>query len=100
MRGARACRSKMRRKKLMVLGVVYEKRKRDEVCIPHSADESDARDGESSCTRSRRVDEYEGSKGVRGVEVWDEKHAVVIDRVMGAIFGWEWGGEAWVWAND
>ena len=42
----------------------------------------------------------EGSKGVRGVEVWDEKHAVVLDRVMGAIFGWEWGGEAWVWAND
>ena len=34
------------------------------------------------------------SKGVRGVEVWDEKHAVVIDRV-GAIFCWGCVGEAW-----
>ena len=75
MRGARACRSKMRRKKLMV-GCREEKTMK---CVSHTA----------------RIMVRGGSKGVRGVEVWGEKHAVVIDRV-GAIFCWGWGGEAWV----
>ena len=86
MRGARACRSKMRRKKLMV-GCREEKTMK---CVSHSVDESDARDGESSCTRPRRSREVWGGEGGgrRALGVWRcgmrDACGVVIDRV------WAW----------